>query len=193
MFQEACVAGAAFGVAAVRLGSFAPRACDGLLLATICCTRESASRSRSRKTSVLAMDRARGTSASTLPLASCTSTVTSIDRPISSGWRASSSGRSAMRTGTRCTILIQLPVAFCAGSSEKAEPVPAPRPSTWPWYLTLRPYTSAARVTGWPMRRPRSWLSLKLASTHTPPSGTTAISGVPGATFCPTCTPRLAT
>jgi hypothetical protein len=34
-----------------------------------------------------------------------------------------------MRTGTRCTILIQLPVAFCAGSSENAEPVPAPRPA----------------------------------------------------------------
>ena len=33
-----------------------------------------------------------------------------------------------MRTGTRCTILIQLPVAFCAGSSANAEPVPAPKP-----------------------------------------------------------------
>jgi hypothetical protein len=30
-----------------------------------------------------------------------------------------------MRTGTRCTTLIQLPVAFCAGSSENALPVPA--------------------------------------------------------------------
>ena len=38
-----------------------------------------------------------------------------------------------MRTGTRCTILIQLPVAFCAGSSANAEPVPAPKPATVPW------------------------------------------------------------
>ena len=28
-----------------------------------------------------------------------------------------------MRTGTRCTTLIQFPVAFCAGSSANAEPV----------------------------------------------------------------------
>ena len=34
-----------------------------------------------------------------------------------------------MRTGTRCTTLIQLPVAFCAGSSENALPVPADRPT----------------------------------------------------------------
>ena len=31
-----------------------------------------------------------------------------------------------MRTGRRCTTLIQFPVAFCAGSSENAAPVPAP-------------------------------------------------------------------
>ena len=30
-----------------------------------------------------------------------------------------------MRTGTRCTILIQLPDAFCGGSSAKALPEPA--------------------------------------------------------------------
>ena len=63
---------------------------------------------------------------------SCTSTSAFIDRPICSGWLAISRGSSAMRTGTRCTILIQLPVAFCAGSSEKAEPVPAPKPATLP-------------------------------------------------------------
>ena len=44
-----------------------------------------------------------------------------------------------MRTGTRCTTLIQLPVAFCAGSSAKAAPVPAPRPATVPWYTTFLP------------------------------------------------------
>ena len=36
----------------------------------------------------------------------------------------------ARRTGTRWTTLTQLPVAFCAGSSENSEPVPAPMLST---------------------------------------------------------------
>ncbi|WYX51052.1 hypothetical protein WJ977_31205 [Achromobacter xylosoxidans] len=53
------------------------------------------------------------------------STVTSADRPMRSGWSASSLGSRLMRTGTRCTTLIQLPVAFCDGSSAKAEPLPA--------------------------------------------------------------------
>ena len=35
-----------------------------------------------------------------------------------------------MRTGKRCTTLIQLPVAFCAGMTEKAEPVPPASPAT---------------------------------------------------------------
>ena len=35
-----------------------------------------------------------------------------------------------MRTGTRWTTLTQLPVAFCAGSSENSEPVPAPMLAT---------------------------------------------------------------
>ncbi len=82
-----------------------------------------------------------------------TSTFASIDRPTRSGCAASSLASSAMRTGTRCTTLIQLPVAFCAGSSAKAAPVPAPRPATRPWYSTLLPYTSACSSTGWPMRR----------------------------------------
>ena len=62
-----------------------------------------------------------------------TSTLASIDRPTRSGCSATSFGSSAMRTGTRCTTLIQLPVAFCAGSSANAAPVPAPRPSILPW------------------------------------------------------------
>jgi hypothetical protein len=40
--------------------------------------------------------------------------------------------RGAIRTGTRCTILIQLPLAFCARRSAKAPPVPAPKPITLP-------------------------------------------------------------
>ena len=37
-------------------------------------------------------------------------------------WPAS----SFSRTGTRCATFTQLPVAFCAGSSENSAPVPAP-------------------------------------------------------------------
>ena len=44
-----------------------------------------------------------------------------------------------MRTGTRCTTLIQLPVAFCGGSRAKALPVPAPNPTTRPWNSTVLP------------------------------------------------------
>ena len=35
---------------------------------------------------------------------------------------------NAILTGTRWVTLTQLPVAFCAGSSENCEPVPAPMP-----------------------------------------------------------------
>lgn len=52
---------------------------------------------------------------------------------------------------------------------------------------------SAVSSTGWPIRMCVSCTSLKFASTHTPLSGTTDISGVPGATRWPTCTERLAT
>ena len=37
-----------------------------------------------------------------------------------------------MRTGSRCTTLIQLPVAFCAGTMAIAAPVPPERPATRP-------------------------------------------------------------
>ena len=39
----------------------------------------------------------------------------------------------AIRTGTRCVTLTQLPVAFCAGRTENSEPVPAPIEATWPF------------------------------------------------------------
>src|ERR1700726_4232618 len=52
------------------------------------------------------------------------STLASIESPTRSGWAASSSGFRRMRTGRRCTTLIQLPVAFCAGIRAKAAPVP---------------------------------------------------------------------
>src|SRR5207237_4723866 len=62
-----------------------------------------------------------------LPISSCapessrTSTATRVESPMRSGCAASSRRSSAMRTGTRCTTLIQLPVAFCAGSSRSEE------------------------------------------------------------------------
>ena len=37
-----------------------------------------------------------------------------------------------MRTGTRCTTLTQLPVAFCGGRIENCAPVPGDSEPTWP-------------------------------------------------------------
>src|ERR1700748_203297 len=72
----------------------------------------------------------RGASASCGPEVPRTSTLAWVDKPMRNGCAASCRGSSATRTGTRCTTLIQLPVAFCAGSSAKAAPVPGPRPET---------------------------------------------------------------
>src|SRR5262249_4108111 len=60
------------------------------------------------------------------------SMVACIESPTRSGWRARSIGSRAMRTGRRCTTLIQLPVAFCAGIRAKEEPVPPDSPTTRP-------------------------------------------------------------
>ena len=49
-------------------------------------------------------------------------------RSVGTSWP----GSSSMRTGTRCTTLTQLPVAFCGGSSANSEPVPAPIEATVP-------------------------------------------------------------
>ena len=48
-------------------------------------------------------------------------------------------GSRRTRTGSRCTTLIQLPVAFCAGIRANAAPVPPLKPSTTPWKTTLWP------------------------------------------------------
>ena len=68
----------------------------------------------------------------------------STDRPAIIGRRVSPS--NAIRTGTRWVTLTQLPLAFCAGSTENSLPVPAPMLWTWPGELQ-----AADR------RRPRSW------------------------------------
>ncbi len=98
-----------------------------------------------------------------------------------------------MRTGTRCTILIQLPDAFCGGSSAKAAPVPGEMPLMRPENATREPYRSASSSTGCPIRICCNCTSLKFASTHTSSSGTMPSSGVPGATRWPICTPFLPT
>ena len=121
---------------AVAVGAMRPPP----LAATMRATSVSASCCSESNTVVEAMAPCvRGVSATERPLSSATSTVTFIDRPTRNGFLATSAGSSAMRTGTRCTTLIQLPVAFWAGSSENAAPVPAPRPSTLPWKTTCLP------------------------------------------------------
>src|SRR3546814_8502541 len=57
-------------------------------------------------------------------------TRTSADSPAIMSRDGFSS--NAIRTGTRCVTLTQLPVAFCAGSTENSLPVPEPIVSTWP-------------------------------------------------------------
>src|SRR5439155_24825982 len=55
---------------------------------------------------------------------SLNSTVAVTDRPAIIGRDGLPS--NAIRTGTRCVTLTQLPFAFCAGSSENWLPLPAP-------------------------------------------------------------------
>ena len=100
--------------------------------AMIACTRRSATSCRQSRT--------RRSTSSARCCASCgrrapPPSCVSPRRPPSTGRSAADAPQaraasSAMRTGTRCTILIQLPVAFCAGSSANAAPVPAPKPAT---------------------------------------------------------------
>jgi hypothetical protein len=92
------------------------------------------------------------------------STLTVSDRPGTSTLRDSSPALMRMRTGTRCTILVKLPVAFCGGISEKLAPVPGVIESTTPWKSTSGS-ASTCMVTGWPGRIRPIWVSLKLAST----------------------------
>src|SRR6202041_2536444 len=50
------------------------------------------------------------------PDESCTSARTVAESPTRNGCALSSAGSNRIRTGKRCTILIQLPEAFCEGS-----------------------------------------------------------------------------
>src|SRR6476661_8018306 len=84
--------------------------------------------------------------------------------PMRSG-RLGSGFSMRTRTGTRCVTLTQLPVAFCAGSSEKDCPAPPDRLCTSPAKV-LSGYMSATTRAFWPTCTRRSSVSLKLASTQ---------------------------
>ncbi len=58
-------------------------------------------------------------------------------------------GSSTIFTGTRCTILVKLPVAFSGGSSANCAPVPGARLSTVP-LIGMAGKESMATATGWP-------------------------------------------
>src|SRR4051812_27995723 len=98
-------------------------------------------------------------------------------------------GSSRTSTGTRCTTLVKLPDALSGGSSEKREPVPPARLSTWPVSF-LPERESTVTVAGSPARIPAIWSSLKLATTQVSSSATTASSGRSGEASCPTSTLR---
>src|SRR5437762_3333729 len=70
------------------------------------------------------------------PASGLVSTLTDADSPTR---RVTPSSGAVMctSTGTRCTTLTQLPVAFCAGRSENSDPVPAPIEATTP--VNVRP------------------------------------------------------
>ena len=58
------------------------------------------------------------------------------------------------RTGTRCTTLVKLPVAFSGGSSENTDPEAGAKLTTWPW-KTWPGTASTSMSTGWPGCRSR--------------------------------------
>src|SRR6516162_6960602 len=63
----------------------------------------------------------------------------------------------SIRTGSRCTTLTKLPVAFCGGSNASVDPVPIVKPETLPLNTCRPPYMSTYRSAAWPMRRSPSW------------------------------------
>src|SRR5262249_39316591 len=88
---------------------------------------------------------------STLAAASRVSTLTVVERPGRKAPSLDSASLSMMRTGTRCTILVKLPVAFSGGITLNTAPVPGARLCTWPCQ-TLPGSASATTVAGCPGR-----------------------------------------
>jgi hypothetical protein len=92
-----------------------------------------------------------------------TLTVTFADRPARSCLNPGWLGRSLIRTGTRWTIFVKLPVPGSNGSREKVDPDPGAKLSTTP--SSGRPSASTLMRTGWPGRMSRTCVSLKFAVT----------------------------
>ena len=63
-------------------------------------------------------------------------TVGSTETPSGSGRFGSMPLSITIFTGTRCTILTKLPVAFSGGNAVKREPEPSWMLSTWPFSLS---------------------------------------------------------
>ena len=96
-----------------------------------------------------------------------TSTVTLALRPAAPHLAGGASS-NAIRTGSRCTTFTQLPVAFWAGSGEKAWPAPGLKLATLP-AKSEPAQASTWMCAGWPTCILASWSSLKLASTQGTP------------------------
>ena len=92
-----------------------------------------------------------------------------------------------MRTGTRCTTFVKLPVALSGGSSANFAPVAALTLSTLPFAVAaaVRVDLDLDRLAD---VRSASCVSLKFAVTHTPVSATIVSSGWPACTSWPTST-----
>ena len=91
--------------------------------------------------------------------------------------------RCAMRTGTRCTILVKLPVAFSGGITLKTAPVAGARLSTWPRKCGPAAHRRRSSPSA-PGRIRASWSSLKLASTQSPCAGTIDKQGRADSCIC---------
>src|SRR5207249_11167961 len=107
--------------------------------------------------------------------------VTTTLIPGRNGWAESFFVSGRIRTGTRCTTLVKLPVALSGGSSENLAPVAGDRLSTCPF--ACRPgYASTVKSTASPGVTFAVWVSFRFAGTHTSPSGTSPMSAWPGCT-----------
>jgi hypothetical protein len=80
------------------------------------------------------------------------STDATMERPGRSSPSSSTAGSTAIRTGTRCTILVKLPVAFSGGSRLNTAPEAAAMLSTVP-VISRSGKASTRRRTVWPGRR----------------------------------------
>ena len=86
-----------------------------------------------------------------------------------------------MRTGTRCTTLTQLPLAFCGGRIANCAPVPGLIATTRPKNATSGK-VSTKTIACWPICRLVMSVSLGLASTQGALSSMMPNIGVPAVT-----------